>query len=162
VLGTVSGLIKAATGALAQYQMDRFAGMQMTEKKKVKAGKIAAFVVGIIAIFLGILFRGMNVSFLVGWAFAVAASANFPSILMMLFWSKTTKQGIVASISVGIVAAIGLFLISPSMYPKYGLAAADAPFPLMNPGIVSIPLSFIVLIVVSLITYKKDKAIKEA
>jgi cation/acetate symporter len=156
VLGTVSGLIVAASGAVAHDLMDRFFKIQMTDKGKVKAGKIAAFVVGIIAIFLGIIFRGMNVSFLVGWAFAVAASANLPSIMMLLFWKKTTKQGITASICVGIVAAIGLFLLSPSMFPKYGLPADAAPFPLMNPGIVSIPLSFLTLITVSLLTQKKN------
>jgi cation/acetate symporter len=151
-------LIIAASGAIAHDLMDRFARIQMSEKSKVWAGKVAAFVVGIISIVLGIVFRGMNVSFLVGWAFAVAASANLPSILMLLFWKKTTKEGITASIVVGAVAAIGLFLISPSMYPKYGLAAADAPFPLMNPGIVSIPLSFIVLVLVSLATQAKKRA----
>jgi len=157
VLGTVSGLIVAASGAVAHDLMDRFLHIDMTEKGKVRAGKIAAFVVGIIAIVLGIIFRGMNVSFLVGWAFAVAASANLPSILMLLFWKKTTKRGITASIIVGIVAAIGLFLLSPSMFPKYGLPAEAAPFPLMNPGIVSIPLSFLTLIIVSLMTQpKKD------
>ncbi len=156
VLGTVSGLIVAASGAVAHDLLDRFAGLEMTEKTKVGAGKVAAIVVGIIAIILGIKFRGMNVSFLVGWAFAVAASANLPAIIMLLFWKKTTKQGITVSIIVGIVAAIGLFLISPSMYPKYGLAAADAPFPLMNPGIVSIPLSFATLIVISLLTQPRE------
>lgn len=158
VLGTVSGLIVAASGAVAHDLMDRFAGMNMTEKKKVRAGKIAAVAVGLIAIVLGILFRGMNVSFLVGWAFAVAASANLPAIIMILFWKKTTKEGITASIIIGITAAIGLFMISPSMYPKYGLLAADAPFPLMNPGIVSIPLSFMTLVVVSLLTQKRKRA----
>ena len=162
VLGTVSGLIIASSGAIAHDLMDRFAGLKMSEKGKVMAGKVAAVIVGIIAIVLGIVFRGMNVSFLVGWAFAVAASANLPAILMLLFWKKTTKEGITFSIIVGIVAAIGLFLISPSMFPKYGLAAADAPFPLMNPGIVSIPLSFITLVVVSLMTQSRKQARVEA
>lgn len=155
VLGTVSGLIIAASGAVAHDLMDRFANIKMTEKGKVFAGKIAAVVVGVIAIILGILFRGVNVSFLVGWAFAVAASANLPAILMLLFWKKTTKQGITASITVGIISAIGLFLMSPSMWAIYGLSAAEAPFPLTAPGIISIPLSFIVLVVVSLMTQPK-------
>jgi cation/acetate symporter len=155
VLGTVSGLIVAASGAVAHDILDRFAGLKMTENVKVRAGKIAAVMVGAIAIVLGILFREMNVSFLVGWAFAVAASANLPAILMLLFWKKTTKEGITASIIVGIIGAIGLFMISPTMYEKYGLVAADAPFPLKNPGIVSIPISFAVLVVVSLFTQRK-------
>ena len=156
VLGTVSGLIVAASGAVAHDIMDRFAGVIKNDKQQVFAAKIAAVVVGIIAIILGIVFKGMNVSFLVGWAFAVAASANLPAILMVLFWKKTTASGIVASIVVGIVAAIGLILISPSMYIRYGLDPSTALIPFSNPGIVSIPLSFITLIVVSLFTQKKQ------
>ncbi len=155
VLGTVSGLIVAASGAVAHDIMDRFAGVIKNDKQQIIAAKIAAFVVGIIAIILGIVFKGMNVSFLVGWAFAVAASANLPAILMVLFWNKTTASGIVASITVGAIAAIGLILISPSMYVRYGLDPTTAPIPFSNPGIVSIPLSFITLIVVSLFTQKK-------
>jgi len=158
VLGTVSGLIVAASGAVAHDLLDRFGKMEMSDKTKVFAGKATAFGVGIIAIILGILFKGINVSFLVGWAFAVAASANLPAILMLLFWKRTTAKGITASIIVGIVSAIGLFLISPSMYPMYGLNAADAPFPLENPGIVSIPLSFLTIVVVSLMTKNKKLA----
>jgi len=155
VLGTVSGLIIAASGAVAHDLMDRFAGMKMTEKKKVLAGKVAAFAVGILAIILGILFRGMNVSFLVGWAFAVAASANLPAIVMMLFWKKTTARGITASIIIGIISALGLILASPSMYTRYGLDPSTAPIPFSNPGLISIPLSFLTLVVVSLMTQKK-------
>ena len=76
VLGTVSGLIVASSGAIAHDFIDEYLQIKMTDKGKVKAGKIAAICVGIFAIFLGILFKGMNVSFLVGLAFAVAASAN--------------------------------------------------------------------------------------
>jgi cation/acetate symporter len=154
VLGTVAGLIVAASGAVAHDVMDRFAGLRMTEKAKVRAGKVAAIVVGIIAIILGILFQGMNVSFLVGLAFAIAASANLPAILGVIFWRKTTWQGISASMVVGITSAIVLILLSPTMYPRFGLPADAAPFPLMNPGIVSIPLSFITFIGVSLWTWK--------
>jgi cation/acetate symporter len=156
VLGTVSGLIIAASGAVAHDLMDRYMQLGFNEKQKVRAGKIAAFVVGIIAIMLGILFQGMNVSFLVGLAFAVAASANLPAIIMILFWKKTTAKGIAASIVTGMVSAIGLIMFSPSMYDKFGLNPATAPVPLDNPGIFSIPLSFAVLVVVSLMTQKKE------
>ena len=74
--------------------MDRYMNKKMDDRKKVAAGKTAAFVIGGIAIILGILFKGMNVSFLVGLAFAVAASANLPAIVMLLFWKKTTPKGI--------------------------------------------------------------------
>lgn len=155
VLGTVSGLIVASSGAVAHDIMDRLLKVDFTEKQKVRAGKITAFIVGIIAIILGILFRGMNVSFLVGIAFAVAASANLPAIVMVLFWKKTTAKGIAASISVGIITAVGIILLSPSMYGRYGLDPDTALIPLNNPGIISIPLAFITLVVVSLFTQKK-------
>jgi len=159
VLGTVAGLIVAASGAVAHDLMDRFGQMNLTEQEKVKAGKIAAFAVGLVAIVLGIVFRGVNVSFLVGWAFAVAASANLPSILMLLFWKKTTAAGIVASITVGIVAALGIILTGPAMFAgPYGMTAEDAWHPLGQPGIISIPLSFLTLVVVSLVTQKKARA----
>ena len=157
VLGTVSGLIVAASGAVAHDLFDRYLQIKMDDHQKVKAGKISAFVIGGIAILLGILFKGMNVSFLVGLAFAVAASANLPAILMLLFWKKTTAKGIAASIVVGIVASLTLIALSPELYKLYGLNPLDAPIPLNNPGIVSIPLSFITLIVVSLFTQKAKK-----
>ncbi|MFN2371390.1 MAG: cation acetate symporter [Candidatus Krumholzibacteriia bacterium] len=156
VLGTVAGLIVAASGAVAHDLMDRFGRMDLSEARKVRAGKIAAFGVGIVAIILGIVFRGVNVSFLVGWAFAVAASANLPAIVMLLFWKGTTAQGIVASIIVGIVAALGIILTGPEMFAgPYGLRAEDAWHPLGQPGIISIPLSFLTLVVVSLLTRRQ-------
>ncbi|MBK6935755.1 MAG: cation acetate symporter [Chitinophagaceae bacterium] len=156
VLGTVSGLIVASSGAIAHDYIDKYLQVKMTDKAKVKAGKLAAFGVGIFAIILGILFKGMNVSFLVGLAFAVAASANLPSILFLLFWKKTTAKGIAWSIIVGIVSSIGIILFSPTMYEKYGLSPKDAPIPLDNPGIISIPLAVITLVVVSLLTQSKS------
>jgi cation/acetate symporter len=158
VLGTVSGLIVASSGAIAHDFIDKYLQVEMTDHAKVRAGKISAFAVGILAIILGILFQGMNVSFLVGLAFAVAASANLPAILFLLFWKKTNAKGIAWSIIVGIISSIGIILLSPTMYDKYGLIPADAPIPLDNPGIVSIPLAALTLIIVSLATQKKELA----
>ncbi|MDD3740332.1 MAG: cation acetate symporter, partial [Bacteroidales bacterium] len=152
VLGTVSGLIVASSGAIAHDFMDKYLNKQMTDKNKVRAGKFAAFAVGIIAIILGIVFKGMNVSFLVGLAFAVAASANLPAIIMIIFWKKTTGKGVAASIMMGVFSSIFLILLSPTMFEMYGLAKTAAIFPLDNPGIVSIPLSFITLVLVSIKT----------
>ncbi len=152
VLGTVSGLIIAASGAVAHDLMDRFGGLIKNERQKVIAGRVAAFSVGGVAILLGIAFHGVNVSFLVGLAFAVAASANLPCILMMLFWKRTTSKGMIASIIVGIVVSVGIILLSPTAWELYGLVPADAPIPFKNPGIFSIPVSFITIILVSLLT----------
>ena len=161
VLGTVSGLIVATSGAIAHDLMDNYMGIKMTDKQKVMAGKMAAFAVGIIAIGLGIAFKGMNVAFLVGWAFAVAASANLPSIIMLLFWKKTTAKGIACSIGVGMISALGIILTSPSMYGQYGVDPSTAIHSLDNPGIISIPLSFITLVVVSLMTQKENHGLED-
>ncbi len=160
VLGTVSGLIVASSGAIAHDFIDKYLQVEMTDKGKVKAGKLAAICVGVFAIILGILFKGMNVSFLVGLAFAVAASANLPAILFLLFWEKTTAKGISWSIIVGIISSIGIILFSPTMYDKYGLIPKDAPIPLDNPGIISIPLAVLTLVIVSLMT-QKDNSTKD-
>ncbi len=162
VLGTVSGLIVAASGAIAHDLMDNFLGMQMSDHAKVRAGKISAIIIGGIAIYLGIVFEGMNVSFLVGWAFAVAASANLPAILMLLFWEKTTAKGVAASIFVGLASSLGLILVSPDMWVRYGLLPGDAPVQFNSPALISIPLSFVALVIVSLLSQKGEEAINAA
>lgn len=154
ILGTVSGLIVASSGAVAHDLMDKYMKIKMTEKQKVMAGRLSAVVVGIFAIILGIIFQNQNVSFLVGLAFAIAASANLPAIVMLLFWKKTTSKGIAWAIVVGMSSALLIILFSPTMYDIYGLSPASAPIPLQNPGIISIPLGFLTLIVVSLLTKK--------
>ncbi len=159
VLGTVSGLIVAAAGAVARDLMKNFAGIDMNDRSQVRAGKMASIVVGVIAIVLGILFKGMNVSFLVGLAFAVAASANLPAIIMVLFWKKTTAKGVASSIMVGMVTALTIILLSPSMWERYGLDT-PAPITLGQPAIISIPLAFLTLVFVSLMFPEKSPAKK--
>lgn len=159
VLGTVSGLIVASSGAVVHDLMRSFGGVNLSDKAQVRAGKIAAIAVGGIAILLGIFFEGENVSFLVGLAFAVAASANLPAILMLLFWKRTTAQGIAASVLVGMVSSLVLIVLSPTVYQYFG--TGPAPFPLENPGIVSIPLSFVTLVAVSLATDPERVRLRE-
>ncbi len=157
VLATVSGLIMAASGAVAHDLMANLVRHEVSDNAKVLAGRIVAVVVGVVGIVLGIAFRDMNVSFLVGWAFAVAASANLPALLFTLFWKKTTAEGIIASILVGIFSSVTLIMLSPDMWVRYGLDPATAPMPINQPGIISIPLSFVVLYVVSLLTVSKSE-----
>ena len=153
VLGTVSGLILAAAGAVTHDLLGSAFGVQMTDTEKVRVAKMSSVVVGAIAIVLGILFQKMNPTFLVGWAFSVAASANLPSLVMILFWPKVTKQGIVAAIVVGMVSSMTWILLSGEAYSKiYGLDAAAAIVPFSQPGILTIPLGFLTLVVVSLLT----------
>jgi cation/acetate symporter len=158
VLGTVSGLIIAASGAVAHDLLHNLFKMNLDDHAKVKAGKIASVAVGTLAIILGILFQKMNVSFLVGWAFNIAASANLPAITMLLFWKRTTRQGITASIFVGLLSSLGWILLSADAYTNlYGLPAASAPVPFNQPALITIPLAYLTLIVVSFATKNTER-----
>lgn len=157
VLGTVAGLIVASSGAIAHDFIDVYLKKNLNDNSKVKAGKIAAFAVGIFAIILGMAFKGVNVSFLVGWAFAIAASANLPAILFLLFWKKTSETGIAASIIVGIVSSLIIILTSPTMWDRYGLDPATVPHQLENPALISFPLAVLTVYLVSLFYPKKSK-----
>jgi len=153
VLGTVSGLIMAGSGAVAHDLVENVLGIPMTDHEKVRCGKIAAVALGIVAMALGILFRNFNVSFLVGWAFNIAASANLPALVMLLFWPRTTRQGIIAAVTVGMVASLAWILLSADTFEKvYGLSREASVVPFSQPGLVTIPLGFVVLVVVSLLT----------
>lgn len=157
VLGTVSGLIIASSGAVAHDLMKSVMRMEMNESNQVRVAKIASVVVGVIAIVLGIVFEKMNVSFLVGWAFSVAASANLPSLVMLLFWKRTTKQGIATAVIVGMVSSLGWILLSADTYTKvYGWDPSTAIVPFSQPGLITIPLGFLTLVVVSLMTQPTD------
>lgn len=159
VLGTVSGLIIAASGAVAHDVCGTLLKMEMTDYQKIRIAKISSIVVGLIAIVLGILFEKMNVSYLVGWAFSVAASANLPSLIMLIFWKGTTKQGITAAITIGLISSLSWILLSADTFKDvYGIDPANALVPFSQPGIVTIPLGFAVLIGVSLMTKRREIA----
>lgn len=157
VLGTVAGLIVASSGAIAHDFIDVYLKKNLSDNKKVKVGKISALAVGVFAILLGMAFKGINVSFLVGWAFAIAASANLPAILFLLFWDKTSEKGIAVSIVVGIVSSLAIILTSPTMWDRYGLGAGNAWHQLENPALISFPLAVLSVYCVSLLYPKKHK-----
>ncbi|MEL6109040.1 MAG: cation acetate symporter, partial [Planctomycetota bacterium] len=153
VLGTVSGLILASSGAVAHDLMVGVLGIKLSSDKQVRVAKIAAVIVGAIAIVLGIVFKDFNVGYLVGWAFSIAASANLPALVMLLFWNGTTKQGVISSVLVGMFSSLGWILLSSDTYKGvYGWDPETAIVPFSQPGIVTIPLAFLTLIVVSLAT----------
>jgi cation/acetate symporter len=155
ILGTVSGLIMAASGAVAHDIMTNLLHMEVDEHRQVRAAKFTALGVGIVAMALGILFRKLNVNFLVGWAFNIAASANLPALVMLLFWKRTTKEGISAAIIVGMLSSLAWILLSAQAYRDvYNLDPAKAIVPFSQPAIVTIPLGFVVLVLVSLLTQR--------
>ncbi len=153
VLGTVSGLIIASAGAVTHDLITNWFRVDLSDHDKVRVAKIASVSVGAVAIILGILFQRLNVNYLVGWAFSVAASANLPALVMILFWKGATRQGVVAAVVVGMVSSLGWILLSADTFTKvYGMSADYAVVPFSQPGIVTIPLGFLTLIVVSLMT----------
>lgn len=147
VLAVVAGLAITASASVGQdlYQAVIKNGTA-TEAQQVRVSRITVVVLGVVAIVLGILAMTQNVAFLVSLAFAVAAAANVPTILMSLFWRRFNTAGAVASMYTGVIASLVLIVFSPavsgaetSMIPS----ADFAWFPLTSPGIVAIPLAFI-------------------
>ncbi len=114
---------------------------------EVRVARYTALVVGAVAIVGGVLANGQNVAFLVALAFAVAASANLPTLLYSLFWRKFNTTGALFSIYGGLASCILLIVFSPVVSGAktaiFGTGVDFAYFPLQNPGIVSIPLSFL-------------------
>lgn len=147
ILAVVAGLTITAS---ASYAHDIYNSVikkgKATPKQEVKVAKITTLVIGGVAILGGIGVQGQNIAFLVALAFAVAASANLPTILFSLFWSKFTTRGAVWSMVGGLSAAILLIAFSPVVSGNETAMLGDgvnfAIFPLKNPGIVSIPLGF--------------------
>jgi cation/acetate symporter len=121
IVAVVAGLVLAAASAIAHdlYVGVYHGGDVVPPQQQVRAARIATVVVGAMAITIGIAAKGQNVAHLVALAFAVAASANFPCVLMTLYWKRCNTGGIVAGMVVGTVVAVGLTLVSPNVtYPK--------------------------------------------
>ena len=151
VLAVVAGLAITASASIAHDVYDAvLRDGQSTEAEQVRVSRITVVVLGIVATILGILAMQQNVAFLVSLAFAIAASANLPTILYSLYWKRFNTTGAVASIYTGLISALVLIALSPavsgsatSMFPN----ADWAIFPLSSPGLVSIPLGFLAGIV---------------
>ena len=146
ILAVVAGLtITAAASFAHDVYSSVLAKSKPTPAQEMKVARRTVVVIGILSIAGGIGAQGQNVAFLVALAFAVAASANLPTILYSLFWKKFTTQGAVWSMIGGLGSAILLIVFSPVFSGKETsmIPTADfAIFPLANPGIVSIPLAF--------------------
>lgn len=152
ILAVVAGLTLAGASALSH---DLYVGVIRkgisAEKEEVKVAKIATLMLGITAIFLGIIFKGQNVAFMVGLAFAVAASANFPALFMSIVWKRFTTKGAVSSVITGLVLATVLIILSPTVWVDVFKNPAPI-FPLKNPGLISMAAAFIIGIIMSLAT----------
>jgi len=162
ILAVVAGLTLAGA---TSFSHDLYANVikngKASEKQQVRVAKISTIIFGIVAVLLGISFKGQNVAFMVGLAFSIAASANFPALLMSVIWKRFTTAGAVASIFVGAVLSILLIILGPTVWEGvFKNAAGSAPFPLKNPTVISMPAAFIIGIIVSLCKREKDAEAK--
>ena len=166
ILAVVAGLTITAAASFAH---DVYASVLAKEKpspeKEVKIARRTVVVIGILAILGGIGAQGQNVAFLVALAFAVAASANLPTILYSLFWRGFTTQGALWSMYGGLASALILIVFSPVMSGTETsmIPGADfALFPLKNPGLISIPLAFFLGWLGSVLDRRREDPVKQA
>jgi cation/acetate symporter len=152
ILAVVAGLTLAGASALSHdIFVHVIRGGHAPDHEQVRVARVATVFFGVLAVLLGIVFKGQNVAFMVGLAFAIACSANFPPLLMSIVWRRFTTAGAVTSIVSGAVMSVLLIVLSPTIWVDL-LHRPQAIFPLRNPAIVSMPVAFLVGIVVSLFT----------
>jgi cation/acetate symporter len=157
ILAVVAGLTLAGASAFSHdIYVNVIKNGVATEKEQMTAAKRATVVFGICGILLGILFKGQNVAFMVGLAFAIACSANFPALILSIMWKKFTTQGAVASILVGAFLSVGMIIVSPTVWVDV-FKNKEAIIGLKNPAIVSMTAAFLVGWLVSLMT-KEQRA----
>ncbi len=160
ILAVVVGLTLAGASVLSH---DLYVGVirkdMSAEKEEVDVARVATLVLGILAIVLGIVFKDQNVAFMVGLAFAVAASANFPALFMSITWKRFTTYGAISSILTGLVLATVLIILSPTVWVDVFKNSAPV-FQLKNPAIVSMTGAFVAGIIVSFLRSEKESEIK--
>ena len=149
ILAVVSGLALAGASAISHDLYARVIKKgHASENDELKVSRIASIGLGLVAIVLGILFEKMNIAFMVGLAFGVAASANFPILILSMYWRGLTTRGAIAGGVVGLVTAVLLVLFSKSVWVMV-LGFPKAIFPWDQPALFSMPLAFLVTFVVS-------------
>ena len=149
ILAVVAGLTISGAGAISH---DLFVNVckdgkcdPQTEMRVTKASTIG---IGVLAIVLGLAFEGQNIAFMVGLAFAIAASVNFPIILLCIYWKNLTTNGVLYGGIIGLVCVLALVLLSPSVWVSV-LGFESAIFPYNHPAIFSMPLTFIAIWAIS-------------
>ena len=128
---------------------DRIKKGTATHEEEMKVSRMTVVALGILAILLGIIFEKQNIAFMVGLAFAVAASANFPILLLSMFWKGLTTKGAVIGGAAGLITAVVLIVLGPTVWIDV-MHNKDAIFPYKNPAIFSIPIAFLVSWIVSI------------
>lgn len=156
ILAVVAGLTLSGAAALSHDLWTHVVRKgKAPEHEQLRVARIASLLLGVLAIVLGIAFKGQNVAFMVGLAFSIAASANFPALLLSMSWKGFTTKGAVASMLFGSISSVVLIFLSPTVQVDL-LKNSSALFPLKNPGVITIPLSFLVGWLVSLLAPEPD------
>jgi cation/acetate symporter len=149
ILAVVAGLTLSGAAALSHdLWVSVFRKGRAEPGEQLRVARLATLALGVVAVGLGITFKGQNVAFMVSLAFAIAASANFPALLLAIFWRRYTTAGAVASMAVGTLSTLLLIYLSPTIQIDI-LGEQGAWFPLKNPALVTLPLSFAAGILVS-------------
>ena len=151
IVAVVAGLVVAASSAFAHdFYTNVFRGGEASDQEQLRAARFAAVGISVAAILLALPAESFNVAFLVALAFAVAASANVPVILLTIFWKRFNTAGAVTGILVGLISAVVLVAISPNVLtgpnpepPATPIIPIDYIFPLKSPALVSVPLGFL-------------------
>ncbi|TXN00738.1 cation acetate symporter [Methylobacterium sp. WL64] len=161
ILAVVAGLIISSASNIAYdlYSQVLRRG-RGDDRSEIKVAKGATVAVGLVAIVLALEAQSLNVAFLAGLAFAVAASANLPVVLYSLYWKRFNTAGAVSALLVGLVSAVALALVGPAFMGPKGIVWKDAAplISLMNPGIISIPLGFLAGALGSLLTSREARS----
>jgi cation/acetate symporter len=156
ILAVVAGLTLAGAAALSHdLWVHVVRAGHAAEREQLRVARVATILLGLLSIALGIAFKGQNVAYMVGLAFAIAASANFPALVLSVFWRRLTTRGACASMVAGTVTSLVLIYFSPTIQMDI-LRHSSAPFPLRNPGLISMPLAIVTGIVVSLIWPERE------
>ncbi len=161
ILAVVAGLTLSGAAALSHdLWVSTVKSGQASEEEQLTVARIASVILGICAITLGIVFQGQNVAYMVGLTFSIAASANFPALMLAIFWRRLTTAGAVASIVFGAFGTVLLIYLGPTVQLDL-LQNTDAPnqwwyFPLKNPALFTMPGAFLVGIVVSLLSPERS------
>ncbi len=162
ILAVVAGLTLSGAAALSHdLWVSVVRGGKAPEREQLLVARVATVVLALASIVLGIAFQGQNVAYMVGLAFAIAASANFPALVLSISWRRFTTHGAQASMLTGTISALVLIYLSPTIQVQI-LKHASAPFPLKNPGLITIPLSFLAGVVVSLLTPEPESEARHA
>ncbi len=149
ILAVVAGLAISGAGAISHdLYVNVLKNGKVDHKSEMKITKFATIGIGIFAILLGIVFENQNVAFTVGLAFAIAASVNFPILLLCIYWKNLTPKGAFWGGLIGLIVVLALVILSPSIWVK-SFGFSEAIFPYDHPAFFSMPLSFLLIYLIS-------------